>query len=189
MGGEKHREAVTNEDDVFVISHEFETVEEGYVAFCRDEFASGAVVCTKVSVAAGYNATDEGAVVRIVEEPDDLYGDWARVASVDTDTAAIGGTNENIGFVDGERAFCFFEGDACGGEAKFVNEAVSIFSRAGEVDDEHVVSSFSAVIRPFSLYLGKPKQIAEKWVWGTDIFAVFSRTAHRMRNEAKRPSV
>ena len=79
-GIKKFYEPVADGGDIFVVAHEFKTVEVGDVAFMGDEVPGGAVVGAEVGVAAGDNSANKCPVGGVIKEANDLDGDRARLS-------------------------------------------------------------------------------------------------------------
>lgn len=78
-GIKKFYEPVADGGDIFVVAHEFKTVEVGDVAFMGDEVPGGAVVGAEVGVAAGDNSANKCPVGGVIKEANDLDGGQGEV--------------------------------------------------------------------------------------------------------------
>ena len=110
-GIKKFYEPVADGGDIFVVAHEFKTVEVGDVAFMGDEVPGGAVVGAEVGVAAGDNSANKCPVGGVIKEANDLDGDRARLSPVDTYATTVCGADEDVWFGDGEGSVSFFNGN------------------------------------------------------------------------------
>lgn len=109
-GIKKFYEPVADGGDIFVVAHEFKTVEVGDVAFMGDEVPGGAVVGAEVGVAAGDNSANKCPVGGVIKEANDLDGDRARLSPVDTYATTVCGADEDVWFGDGEGSVSFLMG-------------------------------------------------------------------------------
>ena len=134
-----------NSGDVLAGAHEFESMQLGDAALGGDDASGQAIGGAKVGVASSHDPAQQGAVVFVVEEADDLLGNVA--AGLPRRLApAVGRADQDIRLIDTENTGPIEDRDAHSAHVQFLDEPVGVLRNRGEVHDQrrfcrHVSSS------------------------------------------------